>query len=77
MDLFDLDERLEALSAKVDALKRVSSIVEFELFRSDLVCAVPCSDGVKGGRPPFDLMLVLKGWSSRPAIPCRTGAQST
>ncbi len=52
---FDLDERLKELSAKGDALERLGSIVDFELFRSDLARAVPRSDGAKGGRPPFDL----------------------
>ena len=57
---FDLDERLKELSAKGDALERLSGIVDFELFRPDLARAVPRSDGAKGGRPPFDLVFMFK-----------------
>jgi IS5 family transposase len=57
---FDVDERLKDLSAKGDALERLSRIVDFELFRNDLTRAVPRSDGSKGGRPPFDLVFMFK-----------------
>ena len=57
---FDLDERLKALSAKGDALERLGSIIDFELFRPDLSRAVLRSDGSKGGRPPFDLVFMFK-----------------
>lgn len=57
---FDVDERLKELSAKGDALVRLSAIVDFEVFRSDLARAVPRSDGSKGGRPPFDHVFMWK-----------------
>ena len=57
---FDVDERLKDLSAKGDALERLKAIVDFELFRPDLMRAVPRSDGSKGGRPPFDLVFMFK-----------------
>ena len=57
---FDIDERLRDLSAKGDALERLSAIVDFELFRPDLMRAVPRSDGAKGGRPPFDRAFMFK-----------------
>src|ERR687894_2758226 len=57
---FDVDERLKELSAKGDQLERLSAIVNFALFRPDLVRAVPRSDGSKGGRPPFDLVFMFK-----------------
>src|SRR5690349_23241270 len=57
---FDVDERLKELSAKGDDLERLNGIVDFELFRDDLACAVPRSDGSKGGRPPFDLVFMFK-----------------
>jgi len=57
---FDLDDRLKELSAKGDHLERLSAIVDFELFRADLVRAVPRSDGSKGGRPAFDLVFMFK-----------------
>ena len=57
---FDVDERLKELSAKGDQLERLSAIVNFELFRPDLVQAVPRSDGLRGGRPPFDATPLLR-----------------
>jgi transposase, IS5 family len=57
---FDIDERLKELSAKGDHLERLSAIVNFELFRPDLVRAVPRSDGTKGGRPPFGHVFMFK-----------------
>jgi hypothetical protein len=57
---FDIDERLRQLSAKGDALERLNAIVDFELFRADLERAVPRSDRAKGGRPPFDHVLMFK-----------------
>lgn len=41
---FELDGRLKDLSAKGDALERLSAIVDFELFRPDLSRTVPRSD---------------------------------
>jgi transposase, IS5 family len=57
---FDVDERLQELSAKGDDLERLNRIVDFEVFRADLARAVPRSDGSKGGRPPFDHVLMFK-----------------
>jgi Transposase domain (DUF772) len=57
---FDVDERLKQLSAKGDSLERLNAVVDFELFRADLERAVPRSDRSKGGRPPFDHVLMLK-----------------
>jgi transposase, IS5 family len=57
---FDVDERLKQLSAKGDNLERLNAVVDFELFRADLERAVPRSDRAKGGRPPFDHVLMFK-----------------
>ena len=57
---FDVDERLKALSAKGDDLERLKGIVDFEIFRGDLERAVPRSDRAKGGRPPYDHVLMFK-----------------
>src|ERR1043165_2465173 len=57
---FDVDERLKQLSAKGDNLERLSAVVDFELFRADLERAVPRADGSKGGRPPFDHVLMFR-----------------
>ncbi len=57
---FDVDERLKQLSAKGDSLERLSAVIDFELFRADLERAVPRADRAKGGRPPFDHVLMFK-----------------
>jgi IS5 family transposase len=57
---FDVDERLKQLSAKGDSLERLSAVIDFELFRAGLERAVPRSDRAKGGRPPFDHVLMFK-----------------
>jgi hypothetical protein len=57
---FDVDERLRQISAKGDSLERLAQVIDFELFRADLERAVPRSDRAKGGRPPFDHVLMLK-----------------
>src|SRR6478735_8119888 len=57
---FDLEDRLARLSAKGDELERLSAVVDFELFRRELERAVPRSDRAKGGRPPFDHVLMFK-----------------
>ena len=57
---FDVDERLKQLSAKGDSLEQLNAVVDFQLFRADLERTVPRSDRVKGGRPPFDHVLMFK-----------------
>jgi transposase, IS5 family len=57
---FDVDERLKELSAKGDDLERLNAIVDFEMFRADLQGAVPRSDRSRGGRPPYDQVLMFR-----------------
>ena len=57
---FDVDERLRQLSAKGDSLERLNAVIDFELFRADLERAMPRADRAKGGRPPFDHVLMFK-----------------
>lgn len=57
---FDIDERLAALSAKGDALEKLERLVDFERFRPILECAVPRADRSRGGRPPFDHVLMFR-----------------
>ena len=57
---FDIDERLKDLSAKGDDLERLKGLVDFEMFRAALRQAVPRSERGKGGRPPFDHVLMFK-----------------
>ncbi len=57
---FDVDERLAELSAKGDDLERMKSLVDFELFRKALGAAIPRAERSKGGRRPFDHLLMFK-----------------
>jgi IS5 family transposase len=57
---FDIDERLKDLSAKGDDLERLNAIVDFEIFHGDLERAVPRADRAKGGRPPYNHVLMFK-----------------
>jgi len=58
--LFDVDARLAEISAKGDGLERIAAVVDFEVFRPTLESAVPRRDRSRGGRPPFDHVLMLK-----------------
>ncbi len=58
--LFDVETRLADISAKGDGPERVAALVDFELFRPTLEAAVPRRDRARGGRPPFDHVLMLK-----------------
>src|SRR5512143_143012 len=53
-------ERLKVLSAAGDPLVRLAAVVDFELFRGELETALERSDRSKGGRPPYDAVLMFK-----------------
>jgi IS5 family transposase len=57
---FDVDERLKRLSDLGDQLLAFSAAVDFEIFRPELTRALAYSDGLQGGRPPLDPVLMLK-----------------
>ncbi len=57
---FDGEERLKALSAAGDPLERLAAVIDFEVFREDLERALLRSDRAKGGRPPYDAVLMFK-----------------
>lgn len=57
---FDLDRRYGALTAAGDPLERLALVVEFALFRPELDAALERSDRAKGGRPPYDAVLMFK-----------------
>jgi transposase, IS5 family len=57
---FDIEVRFGELSAKGDDLERMKAIVDFEMFRADLERAVPRSDRARGGRPPYDHVLMFR-----------------
>lgn len=59
--LFDEQIRLEKLSKKQDPLERLSSHIDFEYFRKPLeVFFKKDRDKSKGGRPPYDYVLMFK-----------------
>ncbi len=58
--LFDLSDRLAALSAFGDPLEHLNEVVNFEIFRSTLESGFHFSDGLQGGRPPYDGVLIFK-----------------
>jgi IS5 family transposase len=57
---FDTDERLRSLSAAGDPLERLAAVVDFELFRPGLEAALARGDRSRGGRPPFDAVLMFR-----------------
>ena len=57
---FDLDERYQRLSENGDPLVKLASLLDFEAFRPRLAAALQRSDGSKGGRPPYDPVLMFK-----------------
>jgi len=58
--LFDIDERLKRLSDLGDQLLAFAGVVEFEIFRPELLRALGYSEGAQGGRPPFDPVAMFK-----------------
>lgn len=59
---FDLDERYQRLSETGDPLVKLAALIEFETFRPKLLSALKRSDGSKGGRPPYDPVLMFNVW---------------
>ena len=57
---FDADERLRALSAAGDPLERLQAVVDFEAFRPELETALARADRSRGGRPPYDAVLMFR-----------------
>jgi hypothetical protein len=56
----DSDERLRARSAAGDPLERLVLVVDFEVFRVALEAALSRSDRLRGGRPPYDPVVMFK-----------------
>jgi hypothetical protein len=57
---FDVEERLSRLSDLGDQLEAYAKAVDFELFRPELEAALAYADGAKGGRPPFEPLIMFK-----------------
>ncbi|MBB3939109.1 transposase [Novosphingobium fluoreni] len=58
--LFSLTDHLEELSKEGDPLEALQETVDFEYFRAWLVEGLGYGDGAKGGRPPFDPVMMFK-----------------
>lgn len=57
---WDVDERYAQLSAAGDPLERLDAVVPWEIFRKPLAKALKRSDRAKGGRPPYDAVMMFK-----------------
>ncbi|MDP3550358.1 MAG: IS5 family transposase [Novosphingobium sp.] len=58
--LFGLSDHMKRLSADGDPLEVLAHVIDFEAFRPTLVATLSYSDGGKGGRPPYDPVVMLK-----------------
>lgn len=57
---WDIDERYVRLSEAGDPLEKLNLVVSWGVFLKPLAKALKRSDGAKGGRPPFDPVLMFK-----------------
>lgn len=57
---WDIDERYVRLSGAGDPLEKLNGLVPWEVFRKPLAKALKRSDGAKGGRPPYDAVMMFK-----------------
>ena len=57
---WDIDERYVRLSEAGDPLEKLSAVVPWEVFRKPLSKTLKRSDDSKGGRPPYDPVLMFK-----------------
>ena len=58
--LSSLSDHLEVLSKEGGPLEILQRTVDFDYFRSWLVEGLGYGDGAKGGRPPFDPVMMFK-----------------
>ncbi|VAV88808.1 Mobile element protein [hydrothermal vent metagenome] len=57
---WDIDDRYARLSEAGDPLEKLNLVVPWDVFRKPLAKALKRSDGAKGGRPPFDPVMMFK-----------------
>lgn len=60
LGFFDLPDHLKRLSEAGDPLEEMERVIDFEAFRPALDAALAYSGGAKGGRPPYDPVVMLK-----------------
>src|ERR1700749_514877 len=58
--IFDGEGRFKARSAAGDPLERLARVIDFEVFRGDLEAALSRWDRARGGRPPYDAVLMFR-----------------
>ena len=58
--IFDEENRLEMLSRLGDPLEILNKVIKWEMFRSVLNQACRKEDTGKGGRPPYDVVMMFK-----------------
>ena len=74
---FDPDRRLEAISAKGDALETIKAAVPWEDFRADIEAATePEERKSNAGRKPYDAILKFKVLVLRACTICPTSRPS-
>ncbi|TKB09483.1 MAG: transposase, partial [Mesorhizobium sp.] len=57
---WDIEERYVWLSEAGDPLEKLNAVVPWEVFRKPLAKALKRSDGAKGGRPPYDPVMMFR-----------------
>lgn len=57
---WDIEERYALLSEAGDPLEKLDAVIPWDVFHKPLAKALKRSDGAKGGRPPFDPLLMFK-----------------
>lgn len=58
--LFDFLEREQELSQRTSSLDKLDELIDFEVFRTELLEILDYGEHEKGGRPPWDPVLMLK-----------------
>lgn len=59
-ELFDFIERVQELSKRAGSLDKLNELIDFEVFRAELLEILDYGEHEKGGRPPWDPVLMLK-----------------
>ena len=57
---WDIDERYVRLSEAGDPLEKLDAVVPWEMFRKPLAKALKHSDRARGGRPPYNPVMMFK-----------------
>lgn len=57
---WDIDERYARLDEAGDPLEKLNAVVPWEVFCKPLAKALKRSDGARGGRPPYDPVMMFK-----------------